>query len=115
MAVKICTGVLLAVIVISTIVLDVTVDKHKYRLAHAFFRTISLMATAADMHADDPGARWFSVFASVLRLLGAALIAAFTAIVTNYLLRARLAPGMVGMKNQFNVGYIHCEGAPVRA
>ena len=43
------------------------------------------------MGADDPRARWFSVFASVMRLMGAALIAAFTAILTNYLLRARLA------------------------
>src|SRR5262249_60018775 len=33
---------------------------------------------------------WQKVFASVLRIAGAALMAAFTAIVTNYLLRARL-------------------------
>jgi Trk K+ transport system NAD-binding subunit len=87
--VKVCAGVLLAVIVISTLILHLELDNHP--LHKAFYHTISLMATAADMHADDPRARWFSVFASVMRLMGAALIAAFTAILTNYLLRARLA------------------------
>jgi Trk K+ transport system NAD-binding subunit len=88
-SVKICTSVLVTVIVVSTLILHLTLKDQP--LHRAFYRTISLIATAADMHAEDPTARWFSVFASVLRLLGAALIAAFTAIVTNYLLRARLA------------------------
>jgi Trk K+ transport system NAD-binding subunit len=88
LAVKICGAVLVAVILISTLVLHVVVN---YPLHRAFYRTISLMATAADMHVDEPEERWFAIFASVLRLLGAALVAAFTAIVTNYLLRARLS------------------------
>ena len=88
LSVKVCTGVLVGVIILSTLIFLTLTNLPLHR---AFYRTISLMATAADMHADDPGVRWFSVFASVLRLLGAALIAAFTAIVTNYLLRARLA------------------------
>lgn len=90
LAVKICTGVLVAVILTSTIVLDLTVAKHRHHLAHAFFRTISLMATGADMREDELDEDWQKVFASVLRITGAALMAAFTAIVTNYLLRARL-------------------------
>src|SRR5205085_9973878 len=54
-----------------------------------------LMATGADMGGRDfdPGA-WQKVYVSVLRLVGAALTAAFTAIVTNYLLRARLGAAL---------------------
>src|SRR5262249_10529334 len=62
----------------------------QYRLAHSFFRTISLMATGSDMHGEELHADWLKSYAAVLRLVGAALTAAFTAIVTNYLLRARL-------------------------
>jgi Trk K+ transport system NAD-binding subunit len=90
LAVKICGAVLVAVILISTVILDLTVAKQKHHLAHAFFRTVSLMATGADMREDELVEDWQKVFASVLRIMGAALMAAFTAIVTNYLLRARL-------------------------
>jgi Trk K+ transport system NAD-binding subunit len=49
------------------------------------------MATGASLHeedyADNAG---ISVFVSILRIVGAVLMAAFIAIVTNYLLRARL-------------------------
>jgi Trk K+ transport system NAD-binding subunit len=91
-AVLICTLVLIAVIVISTVVLHfgIMTPEHK-RLPHAFLRTISIMATASGMHEeeleDSPGLK---VFVSVLRILGAVLMAAFTAIVTQYLIRARL-------------------------
>lgn len=88
LAVKIATGVLVGVIVSSTLVFHVSV--HKYSLADAFFRTISVMATGGDMHAEDFDLPWQKVFAASLRIVGAALTAAFTAIVTNYLLRARL-------------------------
>jgi Trk K+ transport system NAD-binding subunit len=90
LAVKICTAVLVAVILISTVVLDLTVEKHRHHVALAFFRTISLMATGAAMHEEELVEDWQMVFASMLRIVGAALLAAFTAIVTNYLLRARL-------------------------
>ena len=86
--VRICTGVLLSVMVISTITLHLGWDKNS--LVDAFFRTVSLMATGADMHNEDYHSAWLKVFVSVLRVVGAALTAAFTAIVTNYLLRARL-------------------------
>jgi Trk K+ transport system NAD-binding subunit len=59
--------------------------------ADALYRTISLMATGSDMGGRDlPPGGWQKIYVSALRLLGAALIAAFTAILTNYLLRARL-------------------------
>src|SRR5262249_52491925 len=61
-----------------------------FSVADGLYRTISLMATGADMEGKDYPEEWERVFVSVLRLVGAALIAAFTAIVTNYLLRAQL-------------------------
>jgi Trk K+ transport system NAD-binding subunit len=88
--VKVCTGVLLLVVLTSTLILNFGVNKY-HNWADAFFRTISLMATGSDMHQEDFDQSWQKVFASVLRISGAALTAAFTAIVTNYLLRARLA------------------------
>jgi Trk K+ transport system NAD-binding subunit len=90
-ALKICTCVLLAVIFVSTITFYLTIEREQRTLADALFRTISLIATGADMHEKDLGeSAWLKVFVSALRLFGAALIATFTAIVTNYLLRARL-------------------------
>ncbi|MFL5242101.1 MAG: potassium channel family protein [Gemmataceae bacterium] len=87
--VKICAGVLFTVIVVSSLIFHFGVQKDGP--ADAFFRTISIMATGGDMHGDDlrstPGLK---VFAAFLRIFGAAITAAFTAIVTNYLLRARL-------------------------
>ncbi|HYT89708.1 MAG TPA: NAD-binding protein, partial [Gemmataceae bacterium] len=86
LAVIICTGVLLGVILISTFIFLFSTDDN---IAGAFYRTISLMATAAEMHGRDL-MEWQKVYAGVLRLLGAALMASFIAILTNYLLRAHL-------------------------
>jgi Trk K+ transport system NAD-binding subunit len=90
LSVKICTGVLLGVIILSTFILHLGVEK--FYFSDALFRTISLIATGADMREGDYVQNaGMKVYVSLLRLIGAALIAAFTAIVTNYLLRARLA------------------------
>jgi Trk K+ transport system NAD-binding subunit len=89
--VKIATGVLLGVIVVSTIVFAWGVEN--YKPVRAFFRAVSIMATGAEMHPkpdDDPWPPSVEAFAAILRIVGAALTAAFTAILTNYLLRARL-------------------------
>jgi Trk K+ transport system NAD-binding subunit len=88
--VKICTGLLLGVIAFSTLVFHVSMNYDN--LADALYRTISLMATAADMTGREivPEAGWQKVFVSGLRIAGAALTAAFTAILTNYLVRAHL-------------------------
>jgi Trk K+ transport system NAD-binding subunit len=88
-AVLICTLVLIGVIVTSTLILCLGVEK--YKLIDALFRTVSVMATGASM--QDAQLEYppsMKVFLATLRILGAALTAAFTAIVTNYLLRARL-------------------------
>ena len=45
------------------------------------------MATGGDLHDEDLESDWMRVYVSFLRIVGAALWAAFTAIVTNYLLR----------------------------
>jgi Trk K+ transport system NAD-binding subunit len=58
-------------------------------VADALYRTISLIATGADMRGDRFHDE-LKVYVSILRIVGAALTAAFTAIVTNYLLRASL-------------------------
>jgi Trk K+ transport system NAD-binding subunit len=86
LAVKICTGVLFAVIAVSTLVFLFGMKDDSF--ADALYRTISLMATGADMR--NPEQPWQKVFVSLLRLVGAALTAAFTAILTNYLVRAHL-------------------------
>jgi Trk K+ transport system NAD-binding subunit len=87
--VKICTAILLVVILISVAIFRFGMRNDT--LIDAFYRTISLMATGADMRGQDadPGS-WQMAFISSLRLLGAALTAAFTAILTNYLVRAHL-------------------------
>jgi Trk K+ transport system NAD-binding subunit len=87
-SVKVCTALLVTVIVTSTLVLHLRV--REYSLVWAFYRTISIMATAADIQGNQLRESGLLLFASVLRLAGAALVAAFTAILTNYLLRMRL-------------------------
>jgi Trk K+ transport system NAD-binding subunit len=95
LAVKVCTSVLVSVILISTIVFYFALTpkeeaNRRWPIAYAFFRVISVMATSSDMHEAELAHRWLLPYAAGLRLSGAALLAAFTAIVTNYLLRARL-------------------------
>jgi Trk K+ transport system NAD-binding subunit len=92
--VKISGAILVAVISLSTLVfyfnLELRNPEHeRYRLFYAIFRTISIMATGGDMH-DEQLKNWVLTYAAGLRISGAALIATFTAIFTNYLLRARL-------------------------
>jgi Trk K+ transport system NAD-binding subunit len=102
--VKICTAVLIGVIVVSTAVFHLTMRNDN--VPDALFRTISLMATSADMHGRelDPGG-WQKVFVSALRIMGAALTAAFTAILTNYLVRAHLG-GVLEMRRIPESGHV---------
>jgi Trk K+ transport system NAD-binding subunit len=85
-AVKICTLILVSVVVSSTLVYHLAIDLSWHE---SLYRSVSVIATGADLRADRL-APWQKVFISSLRLAGAALIASFTAIFTNYLLRARL-------------------------
>jgi Trk K+ transport system NAD-binding subunit len=85
--VRICTSVLIVVVVASTLVYRLGMGK---TLTDGLFRSISVIATGADMHERELPEGWQKVFVSFLRIMGAALIASFTAIITNYLVRARL-------------------------
>ena len=81
--VKICAMVLIAVIAVSVLIFRFGVKDDG--LVEAFYRTISLMATGADMRGDElPRDSWQKGFISLLRLVGALLTAAFTAILTNF-------------------------------
>jgi Trk K+ transport system NAD-binding subunit len=85
-AVLICTSALLAVVVVSTLAYHFSAEDP---WTGALYHTVSVIATAADLRAAEyPPA--MKLFVSGLRLVGAALIAAFTAILTQYLVRARL-------------------------
>jgi Trk K+ transport system NAD-binding subunit len=87
--VLLCTIVLFTVVIISTLVLHLGVTR--FSIVDALFRTVSIMATSADMRDSAyEGMPRMRVFVSILRIVGAVLLAAFTAIVTNYLVRARL-------------------------
>lgn len=103
-AVLICFVVVVVVLSVSTLVLHFGVTK--YTVADAFLRSVSVMATGAPLHEEDfvnaPGIR---IFVGILRLVGAVLIAAFTAIVTNYLIRARLG-GVLEMRRIPESGHV---------
>jgi Trk K+ transport system NAD-binding subunit len=83
-------GCALVLITVSVSTLVFYFGAERFSPARALFRTISVMATGADMGERDFTADWLKIFVSGLRVVGAVLMAAFTAVVTNYLLRARL-------------------------
>lgn len=86
LAVKIITPVLFLTLFASTLVF-------RYGLETAWgdglYQTVSIIATGGDLHGENRP-EWAKVFISVLKLAGAALVAGFTAILTNFLIRARL-------------------------
>ncbi|MFL5329931.1 MAG: potassium channel family protein [Gemmataceae bacterium] len=84
--VKVCSVALLIVVLGSALVYHWV---NRDSPAEALYHTVSVLATGADLHAEKftPGMK---VFVSGLRLAGAALLACFTAILTNYLVHARL-------------------------
>ena len=86
LAVKIITPVLFVTILASTLVF-------RYGMAaewgDGLYRTVTVVATGSELPGENKP-EWVKVFLSVLKLAGAALVAGFTAILTNYLIRARL-------------------------
>jgi hypothetical protein len=78
------------VVAVSTVVLAAHARDHS--VTRALLRAVSVMATAAPLGGDDfTESPTMQVFVSALRIVGAVLIAAFTAFATQYLLRTRLA------------------------
>jgi Trk K+ transport system NAD-binding subunit len=89
LSVKVCAAALLIVIVTSVLVFHLGMAKNT--LVDAFYHTVSVMATGADMQGEGlPQGAWQKFYISSLRLVGMVLTAAFTAIFTNYLIRANL-------------------------
>ncbi len=86
LSVKIATPVLFFTILASVLVFRYGLQAE---WAEGLYQTVSVIATGAELHGEEkPG--WAKVFLSLLKLSGAALIAAFTAILTQYLIRAKL-------------------------
>jgi len=57
--------------------------------ADGFYQSVNVVATGAGLHGEGRP-EWTKVFLGVLKIAGAALVAGFTALFTNYLLKARL-------------------------
>lgn len=88
LSVPFATLALVLVLLASTILFATVLEKS---LADSVFRSVSIVATGADMHESDYHQKpWLKIFVSGLRIVGAALLALFTALLTNYILRARL-------------------------
>ncbi len=86
LSVKASTLTLLGVVFLGTLIFILLQSKG---VADALYHTVSVIATAADMRTDKDTDE-SKVFVSLLRIIGAAMMAAFTAILTNYLIRASL-------------------------
>jgi Trk K+ transport system NAD-binding subunit len=86
LAVKIITPVLFVTLLVSTLVFRYGFDTD---WGDGLYQTVSIVATGGELHGENRP-EWAKVFLSVLKLAGAALVAGFTAILTNYLIRARL-------------------------
>jgi Trk K+ transport system NAD-binding subunit len=86
LAVKICTTALVVVVISSTLV-------YKLAIGHTWpdsvYRTISIISTGSELGGEKYEG-WGKIFVSFLKMFGTVLVAAFTAIFTNYLIRARL-------------------------
>jgi Trk K+ transport system NAD-binding subunit len=86
LSVKIITPVLFVTLFASTLIFRYGVGS---AWGDGLYQTVSIIATGGDLHGENKP-EWVKVFLSVLKLAGAALVAGFTAILTNYLIRARL-------------------------
>jgi Trk K+ transport system NAD-binding subunit len=86
LAVKIATPLLFVTLLASTLIFRYGLDA---TWADGLYNTVTIVATGSELHGEGRP-EWAKVFLSVLKLAGAALVAGFTAILTNYLIRARL-------------------------
>ncbi len=98
---KLATAVLFSVLLISSLIFRFGTDAG---WGDAVYNTVSIVATGADLHGEGQH-EWVKIFLSALKLLGAALIAGFTAIFTNYLLKAKLG-GAFEMRRIPDAGHV---------
>lgn len=85
-SVKLTSFGLFFTLFISTLVFRFGLNRH---WADGLYQTVSIVATGSDLHGEHQEA-WAKVFISILKILGAALLAIFTAICTQYFIRAKL-------------------------
>ena len=83
---KIAATALLVVLVGSTAVFRYGVGTTWF---DGFYQSVSIMATGSDLHGEDKP-DWVRGFLGGLKLAGAVMLAGFTAVFTNYLIRAKL-------------------------
>lgn len=106
LGVQICTAVLVVVVAASTLVYHFGIYDQRRTLSDSLYRTISVMATGADMSERGVSlGQWQKVFVSGLRIFGAAIVAAFTALVTNFLIRAHLG-GVLEIRRIPDAGHV---------
>jgi Trk K+ transport system NAD-binding subunit len=103
--VKISGATLLGVVVASTLVYYLGILGENKKISDGLYRVVSVIATGGDMHEDELRQAWQKVFVSGLRIFGAAVTAVFTAIVTNYFIRARLG-GALEVRRIPDAGHI---------
>lgn len=92
--VQIATGSLILTLVVGTLVFHFATGTS---WGGSLYQTVSVIATGAALHGENLSER-MQTFISVLKILGAALMAAFTAILTQYLLRAKLGGALEARK-----------------
>jgi Trk K+ transport system NAD-binding subunit len=86
LGVKIITPVLFVTLLASTLIFRYGFSTE---WGDGLYQTVTVVATGSELHGENRP-EWAKVFLSVLKLAGAALVAGFTAILTNFLIRARL-------------------------
>ncbi|MGL4421874.1 MAG: NAD-binding protein, partial [Gemmataceae bacterium] len=84
--VLIASSVLLAIILFSAVLFHFGVG---LKWADSFYYTVGIVATGGELH-GEAFPPWAKLYVSGLKLSGAAIVAVFTAIFTQYLIRARL-------------------------
>jgi Trk K+ transport system NAD-binding subunit len=107
------TSVLVATVIAASTTLFTLYESKHFTVDKAILRTITIIATASEVHDadfDTPGLR---VFAGCLRIFGMILTAAFTAIVTNFLLRARLRGAFEAARIPDRDHFVICGLSPV--
>lgn len=92
--VKLVLSVFLGVLILSAIVFHFAFH---WGWVEGVYRTVSVMATAADMKADRDQEE-LKLYIVFLRLVGIILTAALTALLTNYLVRARLGGALLASR-----------------
>src|SRR5262245_23552545 len=86
LSVKIITPIMFFTVLMSTLILHYGFSTG---WGEGLYQTVNVIATGDELHGEDRP-EWAKVFLSVLKLAGTALVAWFTAILTNYLIRAKL-------------------------